>query len=113
MLMLMPMSCAARESTTQLEDRPRLLRELLPQTIGSGGTSKARVRSISAGPFSSGALDALGRAWLWGHGLNFQLANAKAAHEATPIQVGGGGGAQAAVRCQVRASASICMRGVA
>lgn len=46
-----------------------------------------KVRSIAAGAYHSGAVDADGQAWLWGHGGSWQLGLGINAHECLPQQV--------------------------
>ncbi len=64
--------------------------ELLPKRVRA--LEGRRVASISAGPFSSGAVDASGSAWAWGLGTGYQLGTGRAANELVPAEVGRGAG---------------------
>ncbi|KAF5840100.1 regulator of chromosome condensation 1/beta-lactamase-inhibitor protein II [Dunaliella salina] len=59
-----------------------------PQQI-RGDLRSARVRSLVANYFSSGAVDDQGRAWTWGHGLHWQLGHGTMEHQMMPKQVPG------------------------
>ncbi|GLC39448.1 hypothetical protein PLESTB_001349800 [Pleodorina starrii] len=67
-----------------VEMSPRQIRSLAPSSPGSGS---CRMTSITAGPFSSGAVDSRGTAYVWGYGTGYQLGTGRPNNEAQPVQL--------------------------
>ncbi|KAG2487572.1 hypothetical protein HYH03_013851 [Edaphochlamys debaryana] len=59
--------------------------EMLPKKVRA--LAGARIASIAAGPFSSGALDREGSAWGWGYGNSGQLGTGRYANELQPVEL--------------------------
>lgn len=59
--------------------------EYTPRRVRALGGS--RLRTILAGPFSSGAVDAAGATFTWGHGAYWQLGTGGTRHEPLPVKV--------------------------